>query len=551
MGYHPGLSCCSWRALQSVWPTGFCYAQLKNLPGTAPQSFWTGNMVPFYQREGWDFQMEVAQNYGPVVNIHGFLWEPTLYVYDPKALHSIIIKDQSNYEESSLFLQSNLLTFGPALISTLGNPHRKQRRLLGVSFSTHHLREMLPIFYEVASRLCSGIASRVDDGPKDIDMLGWMVRTSLETIGWMVRTSLETIGQGGFGYSFDSLTEDQAGEFGNALRHFVPTMFSLGIIRFAIPFVVTRGSASFRRWVLDMIPSKRVQNVKQAVDVIHKKSVEVLRSKTSALQSGDDALLQRVGEGKDLMSILLRANMIATAEHDRLSEDELLAQVSSLSFAATDTTSNTLARILHLLAQHPDVQQRLREEILESRNGGVVLSYDELMKLPYLDAVCRETLRVHPPATFWLASALKDTILPLSQPIRGTDGKMMGKLLVPKNTKIYIGVAGCNMNKALWGEDALEWKPERWLSPLPSAVSDAHMPGVYSNIMSFLGGGRGCIGFKFSVLEMKVILSTLLSHFRFALNGQPIVWNMSAVRYPAVSIESPKAEMPLKVMKYT
>lgn len=62
-------------------------------------------------------------------------------------------------------------------------------------------------------------------------------------------------------------------------------------------------------------------------------------------------------------------------------------------FAATDTTSNSLAQILYKLVQHPDAQERLREEIIQAGNGQDIL-YDQLLDLPYLDAVCRETLRV-------------------------------------------------------------------------------------------------------------------------------------------------------------
>ena len=64
-----------------------------------------------------------------------------------------------------------------------------------------------------------------------------------------------------------------------------------------------------------------------------------------------------------------------------------------------DTTSNTLARILDLLAQRQDVQDSLRQEIVTAIDDeGQDLSYDQLMQLPYLDAVCRETLRLYAPA---------------------------------------------------------------------------------------------------------------------------------------------------------
>ena len=77
---------------------------------------------------------------------------------------------------------------------------------------------------------------------------------------------------------------------------------------------------------------------------------------------------------------------------------------------------------------------------------------------------------------------IKDTIMPLSTPLRGLDGKMMHEIVVPKDSEVMIGILASNKNKALWGEDAHEWKPERWLQPLPDAVLEAKIPGVYANL---------------------------------------------------------------------
>lgn len=107
----------------------------------------------------------------------------------------------------------------------------------------------------------------------------------------------------------------------------------------------------------------------------------------------------------------VRMNLEAP-ESERLSEDEVVAQMSSvillsppvfinpiqttrrtLVIAATDSTSNALARTLQLLAEHPEVQEKLRREVVDARNGQDI-GYDTLVDLPYLDAVCRETLRV-------------------------------------------------------------------------------------------------------------------------------------------------------------
>ena len=72
--------------------------------------------------------------------------------------------------------------------------------------------------------------------------------------------------------------------------------------------------------------------------------------------------------------------------------------------------------------------------------------------------------------------------MPISEPIVGNDGTLMKEILVPAGTELVLGIRHINRDKSIWGEDALEFKPERWLSPLPSSVTDAHVPGVYSNL---------------------------------------------------------------------
>ena len=69
---------------------------------------------------------------------------------------------------------------------------------------------------------------------------------------------------------------------------------------------------------------------------------------------------------------------------------------STITFAASDTTSNALCRILDVLARNQDAQDKLRQEIMNARseNEGGDLSHDQLVQLPYLDAICRETMRV-------------------------------------------------------------------------------------------------------------------------------------------------------------
>ena len=72
--------------------------------------------------------------------------------------------------------------------------------------------------------------------------------------------------------------------------------------------------------------------------------------------------------------------------------------------------------------------------------------------------------------------------MPVAKPVIGVDGTVMKKIPVPAGTPVFLGILASNLNKDIWGEDALEWKPERWLTPLPAKVHEARIPSIYSNL---------------------------------------------------------------------
>ncbi|KAI0347457.1 cytochrome P450 [Trametopsis cervina] len=522
--------------LRRLYRLRYVRSSLDNIPGPPSTSLWKGNIGSLFHRHAWEYHDELMQKYGAVVRFNGLFNSRALYVYDPLALQHIVVRDQNVFEEPYWFVASNHVIFGPSLLATLGDHHRKQRKLLNPVFSIAHLRQVTPIFYQTITRLRSALEVRVTDSSVEIDMLHWMNRTALELVG-----------QGGLGHSFDPLTEDIHHEFGEAIKELVPTAWALTPFRMLMPILGKLGPSRFRRWLAERWPNPHVKKALHIIDTLERTSREIFYSKKIALEKGDEAVVHQVGEGKDIMSILLKANMEVSSE-ERLSEEELVAQMSTMCFAATDTTSTALARTLHLLSQHPEVQDKLREEIIDARHGSNI-SYDQLIELPYLDAVCRETLRVYPPSNLAAREAHQDAVLPLSNPITGIDGTVSNEIVVPNGTYIMVAIRACNRNKAIWGDDADEWKPERWLSPLPESVVKAKIPGVYAHQMTFLGGGRACIGFKFSQLEMKVVLSVLLESFKFSLGQKDITWNFASPAYPTVGKISTKASLPLNVQR--
>ncbi|KAF5313458.1 hypothetical protein D9611_008461 [Ephemerocybe angulata] len=495
-----------------------------NLRGPPSSSILMGSIGDMISTRGWEFHKQIGEEYGGVQKMNGFLG------------------DQEVYEAPDHFTLGNETVFGKGLLSTLGEYHRKQRKALGPLFSVAHMREMVPIFYDVVNKLGTAFEHKVENGPATFDVLHWMTRTALELIG-----------QGGVGYSFDTLTEDSKEHpFSSSLKRLIPAVQKVGFFRMIIlPQISRTGPAWLRRAGANILGAlwPNFQRVKDIVDVMSHTSEIIFEAKKEALRLGPEVLESQVGRGKDIITGLLKANMTA-AEEDRLPDEELLGQISTLTFAGMDTTSNTMARIFYELTQHPEAQEKLRQEITEAQAKHGELGYNELLNhLPYLDAVCRETLRLYAPAPLAFRVARQDMMLPVSKPLVGVNGEPISEVFVPKGTHIFIAALQSNRNPEVWGPDSYEWKPERWLSPLPDSLVDAKVPGVYSHLMTFIGGGRACLGYKFAELEMKIILAVLIPKFSFALpKGTQIFWPMGGIATPIVDENNPlETALPLVV----
>jgi len=184
--------------------------------------------------------------------------------------------------------------------------------------------------------------------------------------------------------------------------------------------------------------------------------------------------------------------------------------------AGHETTSAATTWALFSLTQHLEAQNKLRNELLAVRTDNPTM--DELNALPYLDAVVRETLRIHSPVGSTFRVATQDDILPLAEPIKDKYGRMMDGIPIKKGQTLLVPILALNRAKSIWGEDCLEFKPERWETTPDGAAS---IPGVWGNVLTFLGGPRSCIGYRFALLEMKALLFTLVRAFEFELAVPP------------------------------
>ncbi|KAJ8732430.1 hypothetical protein PYW07_015029 [Mythimna separata] len=172
---------------------------------------------------------------------------------------------------------------------------------------------------------------------------------------------------------------------------------------------------------------------------------------------------------------------------------ELREETLVLVVGGTDTSAVGTAFTMIMLAMYPDVQEKVYEEIQQIfDNSDRPVTPEDLPRFKYLDAVIKESLRLYPPAPFIARKVEKDLKLP------------SGITLVDGCTLI-ISIWAIHRNPKYWGDDAEVFRPERFLDT-PLTHPAAFMPFSY--------GPRNCIGYRYALMSMKTVLSTLLRRYR-------------------------------------
>lgn len=170
-----------------------------------------------------------------------------------------------------------------------------------------------------------------------------------------------------------------------------------------------------------------------------------------------------------------------------------------------ETTSSAFTWLCYLLASRPEVQRRVREEIRAaipkaSNEPGVDIA-KVLEGLPYLNGICNETLRLYPTVPVTVRTSIRDTEV-IGRPI-------------PKGVDVIISPWATNRNPRLWGEDAEEFKPERWIDdgkPNNNGGADSN----YAQL-TFLHGPRSCIGQGFAKAELRCLVAAFAGRFEWEM----------------------------------
>ncbi|KAG8903345.1 hypothetical protein FRB99_003407 [Tulasnella sp. 403] len=180
-------------------------------------------------------------------------------------------------------------------------------------------------------------------------------------------------------------------------------------------------------------------------------------------------------------------------------------QLLGMLVAARDTTACLLTFACYLLSQHPEVFNTLREEVLSTVGSTEHPDHQQIKQMKYLRAVLNETLRLFPPVPVDARTSCKEAIIPSPQS-RG------GGVYVPKSgTEIWFSLMSIHKRKDIWGDDANEFDPGRWLGPSQEGEIAEGDPVEF---MPFFAGPRVCIGQQLAYNEASFVMVRLAQAFR-------------------------------------
>ncbi|RFU78314.1 cytochrome p450 [Trichoderma arundinaceum] len=329
-------------------------------------------------------------------------------------------------------------------------------RILMPVFGTIKIREMFPEMKDLAQQLCLKWARYGEEYV--IDVTSDFTRLTLDTLALCT-----------MGYRFNSFHN------GAVMHPFVDSMVRTlkeASVQATLPgFVNSFRKKSWRRYEKDTAYMRKLCR-----DIIQKRKD------------------QKDPESRDLLGALLEGRDSKTGEG--LSDDSIIDNMITFLIAGHETTSGLLSFAFYYLLANPRTMEKARQEVDEV-SGGEPITVQHLSKLPYLTAVLKETLRLQPTAPGFILSAPKDEVIG-------------GKYLIPANVPVAVLLHIVHMDKAVYGDDATEFKPERML--------DENFNKLPPNSWKPFGNGmRGCIGRAFATQEALLIVAMLLQNFTFEM----------------------------------
>lgn len=384
------------------------------------------------------------------VRVLGLNSPPVVFFSDPQAIQEIFALPSSKLDFRKATHVFEPLMGKQSLILQEGKSHQRQRQLMMPPFKSDRMKSYGQLICDITAQVTQN----------------WTTGTSVSLHQVMPEITLQIILQVVFGIApgsryqqleklLSSLLEDVTTPLFSSLFFFPPLQKNLG---------------AWSPW------SRFVRRRQQIDDLIY---AEIAERREQDNQSRTD-----------ILSLLICAR---DENGDQMSDEELRDQLVSLLLLGYETTAAVLAWAFYWIHASASVLKTLQSELASlGENPEPTL----IAKLPYLTAVCSETLRINPIALICTPRMTKE---PLQ--LAGYDFEA-GTILIPC---IYLA----HQRKSVFS-DPRQFKPERFLEQKFS-------PYEY---LPFGGGDRGCIGMAFSMFEMKLVIATILDRFELELTDQ-------------------------------
>ncbi|XP_075160560.1 cytochrome P450 4d8-like [Haematobia irritans] len=261
-------------------------------------------------------------------------------------------------------------------------------------------------------------------------------------------------------------------------------------------------------------PFKRMRQQKN-IRIMHEFTHSVIKERRKVLEQEmmtiiegmdtDDNHKDQIDIGSKRRMALLDVLLQSTINGKPLSDEDIREEVDTFMFEGHDTTANALGFTMYLLSRHPEVQNKLLNEIHQTygEDASISCSMTSLRKMKYMECVIKESLRLYPSVPLIAREITKDFKYKHSK---------LGEGVIPAGTEFIIAIYYMSANGVAF-ENPSEFRPERHL--------DVNMCNSF-NYLPFSAGPRNCIGQKFAMLEMKVVLTHVIRSYELLPIGESV-----------------------------
>ncbi|XP_053132297.1 cytochrome P450 3A24-like [Hemicordylus capensis] len=446
--------------LYGIWPYSF-FKKL-GIPGPMPLPF-IGTFHE-YRNGVVAFDQKCYLKYGKIWGIFDGR-QPVMAIMDPTMIKTILVKEfyTSFTNHQDFGLNGELDT---ALMVVMDEQWKRIRNVLSPTFTSGRLKEMLPIINHYGDVLVRNVQKKVDSG----DPIGMK-----DIFG---AYSMDVITSTSFSVDIDSLNNPNDPFVTHVKKFLKLTLFNpLLVLVVLFPFL----AKPMNKLGVTLIPLSFISFFTNAL-----RKIKEDRQKNNHTNRVD--FLQLMVDSQISGDVSDEANA-----YKALTDKEIFTQAIFFIFAGYETSSTSLSFMSYCLATHPDVQQRLQDEIDEVLPNQATPTYDAIFQMEYLDMVVNETLRMYPPVGR-LDRACKKTV-----EING--------VTIPKGTVAMIPVYVLHHDPQYWPEPE-EFRPERF----SKENRETFNPYTF---LPFGAGPRNCIGMRFALLVLKIAMVVLLQKFSF------------------------------------